>query len=69
MYFSPLPEVMSGIREKTRIAKGMYSVLYVDDEPMLLELAKIFLEQTGDFRVDTLTSAPAALDIPATDLV
>ena len=54
---------MSGIREKTRIAKGMYSVLYVDDEPMLLELAKIFLEQTGDFRVDTLTSAPAALDI------
>jgi PAS domain S-box-containing protein len=63
MYFSPLPEVMPGIREKTRIAKGMYSVLYVDDEPMLLELAKIFLEQTGDFRVDTLTSAPAALDI------
>jgi len=43
----------------------MYSVLYVDDEPMLLELAKIFLEQTGDFRVDTLTSAPAALDILA----
>jgi DNA-binding response OmpR family regulator len=41
----------------------MYSVLYVDDEPMLLELAKIFLEQTGEFRVDTLTSAPAALDI------
>jgi PAS domain S-box-containing protein len=40
----------------------MYSVLYVDDEPMLLELAKIFLERTGDFRVDTLTSATAALD-------
>jgi PAS domain S-box-containing protein len=40
----------------------MYSVLYVDDEPMLLELAKLFLERTGDFRVDTLTSAPAALD-------
>ena len=63
MYFSLLPEVMPGIREKTRIGKGMYSVLYVDDEPMLLELTKIFLEQTGDFRVDTLTSAPAALDI------
>ena len=29
---------------------------------MLLELAKIFLERTGDFRVDTLTSATAALD-------
>ena len=40
----------------------MYSVLYVDDEPMLLELAKIFLERTGDFRVDTLMSATAALD-------
>jgi len=41
----------------------MYSVLYVDDEPMLLELAKIFLENTGEFKVDTVTSAPAALDI------
>jgi PAS domain S-box-containing protein len=41
----------------------MFSILYVDDEPMLLELAKIFLERTGDFRVDTVTSAPAALDI------
>ena len=39
----------------------MYSVLYVDDEPMLLDLAKIFLERTGDFTVDTLTSATAAL--------
>jgi PAS domain S-box-containing protein len=41
----------------------MFSVLYVDDEPMLLELAKIFLERTGDFQVDTVTSAPEALDI------
>ncbi len=41
----------------------MFSILYVDDEPMLLELAKLFLEQTGDFRVDTVTSAAAALDI------
>jgi len=40
----------------------MFSVLYVDDEPMLLDLAKIFLERTGDFRVDTVTSASAALD-------
>ncbi|MGA2912500.1 MAG: PAS domain S-box protein [Methanoregula sp.] len=40
----------------------MFSVLCVDDEPMLLELTKIFLEKTGDFRVDTLTSAPSALD-------
>jgi len=43
----------------------MYSILYVDDEPMLLELAKLFLEKTGDFRVDTVISATEALDILA----
>jgi PAS domain S-box-containing protein len=32
----------------------MISVLYVDDEPDLLELCKIFLERDGDFRVETL---------------
>lgn len=42
-----------------------YSVLYVDDEPGLLEIAKIFLEQSGEFRVDTLTSAQEALDSAA----
>jgi PAS domain S-box-containing protein len=41
----------------------MYSILYVDDEPMLLELARLFLEKTGDFYVDTVTSATEALDI------
>jgi PAS domain S-box-containing protein len=41
----------------------MFSILYVDDEPMLLELARLFLEKTGDFRVDTVTSATEALDI------
>jgi len=34
----------------------MISVLYVDDEPDLLELCRIFLEQAGDFRVDTIQS-------------
>jgi PAS domain S-box-containing protein len=43
----------------------MYSILYVDDEPMLLELARLFLEKTGDFRVDTVISAKEALDILA----
>jgi PAS domain S-box-containing protein len=43
----------------------MFSILYVDDEPMLLELARLFLEKTGDFRVDTVTSATEALDILA----
>jgi PAS domain S-box-containing protein len=39
----------------------MISVLYVDDEPGLLELCRIFLEQTGEFRVDTTESAEEAL--------
>ena len=39
----------------------MYSVLYVDDEPDLLEVAKLFLEGTSDLRVDTLISAREAL--------
>ncbi len=36
------------------------SVLYVDDEPDLLALAKIFLERTGRFRLDTAASAQEA---------
>ena len=36
-------------------------VLYVDDEPSLLEITKLFLEKTGEFVVDTLTSAMEAL--------
>ena len=39
------------------------SLLYVDDEPLLLELGKLFLEKSGQFRVDTVTSAPEALEI------
>jgi len=37
-------------------------VLYVDDEPGLLEIAKLFLEKEGAFAVDTLTSAMVALE-------
>jgi PAS domain S-box-containing protein len=40
----------------------MLSVLYVDDESALLDVCKIFLEGTGDFKVDTRISAEAALD-------
>ncbi|HOX34451.1 MAG TPA: PAS domain S-box protein [Methanoregulaceae archaeon] len=36
-------------------------VLYVDDEPGLLEIGKIFLEGTPEFQVDTLISAQKAL--------
>lgn len=39
----------------------MFTVLYVDDEPDLLEVGKLFLERNGQFNVDTITSAPAAL--------
>jgi len=41
----------------------MISVLYVDDEPGLLEIGKLFLEQGGQFSVDIITSAPAALSL------
>ncbi len=40
-----------------------YSVLYVDDEPALLGLGKIFLEKTGAFVVDTQVSAIESLEI------
>ena len=40
---------------------AMLSVLYVDDEPNLLEIGKIFLELTDDFSVDTAVSASEAL--------
>ena len=43
----------------------MYSVLYVDDEPALLEIGKIFLERSGRFRVTTMTSAEEALASPS----
>jgi len=36
-------------------------VLYVDDEPGLLKICKLFLERTAGFTVDTLTSAADAL--------
>jgi PAS domain S-box-containing protein len=39
----------------------MYNVMYVDDEPTLLEIGKLFLERNGEFVVDTLTSAKEAL--------
>jgi PAS domain S-box-containing protein len=41
----------------------MISVLYVDDEPGLLEIFKLFLEMDGQFSVDTIPSAPAALTL------
>ena len=39
----------------------LFTILYVDDEPGLLEVGKLFLEQNGQFNVDTILSAQAAL--------
>lgn len=41
----------------------MYSILYVDDDPDFLDVGKLFLEQAGDFSVDTHGSAKSALDL------
>jgi len=40
----------------------MISVIYVDDEPDLLEIGKLFLERTGRFSVETAKSAREALE-------
>ena len=39
----------------------MFSILYVDDEPGLLELGKIFLERMGNLTVETAPSAHDAI--------
>lgn len=41
----------------------MISVLYVDDDPDLLEIGKVFLEDIGNFSVETCLSAPLALGL------
>src|SRR5512147_2765850 len=40
-----------------------FSILYVDDEPGLLEIGKLFLERGGRFTVETITSATGALGL------
>ncbi len=40
----------------------MISILYVDDEPELLGLCKIFLEQDEEFRITPMASAQEGLD-------
>ena len=39
----------------------MSTVLYVDDEPALLEIGKVFLERSGRYQIDTATSVEEAL--------
>jgi PAS domain S-box-containing protein len=40
----------------------MYAILYVDDDEILLNVNKIYLEKTGDFSVDVANSGTLALD-------
>jgi PAS domain S-box-containing protein len=42
----------------------MYSVLYVDDDKHLLDVARFFLEETGEVSVDTASLATDALALP-----
>ncbi len=44
----------------------MIKILYVDDERILLDLAKIFIEKKGGFTVDTAESAADALEMMKT---
>lgn len=44
----------------------MYSILYVDDEELLLTSNKLLLEKNGEFSVDTVQSAEIALEQIAT---
>lgn len=40
----------------------MITVLFVDDEPALLDVSRLYLEKTGDIKVDTCYSAEQALE-------
>ena len=40
----------------------MISVLYVDDDPALLEIGSLYLERAGDLRIDTALSAKEGLE-------
>ncbi|MGB7788164.1 PAS domain S-box protein [Methanoregula sp.] len=40
----------------------MITILYVDDETTLLEVTKLYMERTGEFTVETCTSAQAAIE-------
>ena len=41
----------------------MISVLYIDDEPALLDISRLFLQLSGDLIVDVTTSAVSALEM------
>jgi len=42
----------------------MITILFVDDEPALLDVSRLYLEKTGEIKVDTCYSAEQALELP-----
>ncbi|MBN2733264.1 MAG: response regulator [Methanomicrobiaceae archaeon] len=46
-----------------KISENRISLLYVDDEPLLLDLTKEYLESGGDVIVDTSLSAKEGLEL------
>jgi PAS domain S-box-containing protein len=61
---SLLPETGSAIVNRMKLSvrkKPMISALCVDDEQILLDLYKIFLEQSGEIQVDTADSVKTAV--------
>ena len=54
-----MPEIRNAV---TPDSTGQISVLYIDDEPGLLEIGKMFLEESGQIRVDTLPLASQAAE-------
>jgi len=46
---------------------AMYQILYVDDDPNLLDIGRFFLEDLGNFSVATSTLATEALNLPDLD--
>jgi PAS domain S-box-containing protein len=53
--------------KSTRNGELPISVLYVDDEPALLEIGKLFLERSGDITVTTAEGAKEAIQLSDED--
>lgn len=64
MYYREIKKnIYSEFKSHALLVIYMYSLLYVDDEPSLLELAKVYLERTHTFSVATKTSANEGLEL------
>jgi len=52
----------SATQKVPSVAKDLLSILLVDDDNDFLYIARHYLENSGEFRVDTTSSAQDALD-------